>query len=460
MHLTGKQDNSADAPCDLTPLWDRAHSHLRPLPGYIPLSDDQYVACPQCGDGNAVGVLANLRFGEQGWVANAEVVYCGSCDRFSIPHSEGVAYAQQATADGLDCGATLTALDARLWSREPKVLNIEPTTRCNFACWYCVGRSMSQVDLSAADFERVLDNFPTLEVVAIVGEGEPILNKQFFRMVQLAKARGLRVLSLSNGSTFSASVVQKICEAGIDYIGISIDSTRPEVFAESRCKGDLNRVWEGIERLVRYRDRNGYRYPILGLKGTLFRHTEHELPDIVRAAKEHGIDVLESFQALNPKASYVQTYPANKKDWIADYQRIEDRIQSDTAAVAGILPSAWEFAANENLKLSNMGRPNPLRANCDEEWIYSLAKGDITPCCQIKDPLDPAWNLTRHSIKEILQDQHYEQTRFNLWNGLFPKCCEGCHKTRRSTKNSSGRQPQDHAYRHPENDLGSSGLRR
>jgi MoaA/NifB/PqqE/SkfB family radical SAM enzyme len=273
----------------------------------------------------------------------------------------------------------------------------------------------------------VLDNFPSLKMVALVGEGEPLMHKRFYEMVGIAKKRGIRVSTISNGSAFSQSVVKKICESGLDYISISIDSVDPETFAQSRIDGDLNKVWVGIERLAKYRNENGFKYPVIGLKGTLFTHTRDEMPRILSEAKEHGVDVVEAFQPLNPKKSYMNIYPPDKAALLDDYNDINARIQEGYAS--GILPSVLEFAQREQLQISSAGTRNPLRKNCDEEWIYSLLSGDVTPCCQIKDPVDPAWNIANHPLQEILKNEAYENMRFNLWNGLFLSDCEGCSKT-------------------------------
>lgn len=66
-----------------------------------------------------------------------------------------------ALGDRMDLLQTpVEAVDARLWSRTPTMINIEPTTRCNFNCWYCVGRHMEQADIRVEDFEKMLDNLP------------------------------------------------------------------------------------------------------------------------------------------------------------------------------------------------------------------------------------------------------------------------------------------------------------
>jgi len=341
------------------------------------------------------------------------VRYCFGCDRYFTSGPE----------------APVDAVDARLWSSTPTFLNIEPTTRCNFSCWYCVGRHMKQEDIRVEDFERMLDNFPTLRTIALVGEGEPLMHKGFFKMARAAVARGIRVVTLSNGSTFSSSNVRKICEAGITYISISIDSFDAATFASSRIGGKLQQVLNGIRRLRDYRDHHGYQYPKIAVKGTLFHSTQNELPRIAALAKEYGVEIFESFQVLNPMSTYVPIYPSEKIRELEDIDRVGAAITRDAPGVQTLLQPVQEFFAQEGIDIDKNGTPNGLRPGCDEQWIYSLLSGDVTPCCQIKTPISPTWNLFSHSIGEILQDRLYENTRFNLWNGFFPRYCKGCFKT-------------------------------
>ena len=427
-HLKGARKRDEN----ITALWNRCHDHLIPNEAHLALPADEFHACPLCSSPRSVHIRADLRFGPDHWQHEASVFYCFDCRSYSLPLAERERHAALAQGDGAERRSPayreLTAVDARLWSRTPTVLNLEPTTRCNFNCWYCIGRHMKQEDIDFDGFTRALDNFPTLKILALVGEGEPLLHKRFFDMVRLAKERGIRVVTISNGSPFSESVVRKLCEAEVDYISISIDSTDPATFAASRLEGDLDKVWEGIARLTKYRDANGYKYPLIGLKGTLFTHTKNEMPGIMAEAKRHGVDVVESFQALNPKTSYRKIYPVEHLALLEDYDQISEKICEGYQC--GTLPSVVELAQRENMQISNSGRSNGLRKNCDEEWLYSLLSGDVTPCCQIKTPMDEEWNIFRRSVGDILQNHHYENVRFNLWNGIFPSACEGCSKTR------------------------------
>ncbi len=410
---------------NLSAIWSACHDHLRPFKDHLPLQSDQLRSCSVCSGAAAFHVCAHLRFGETNWVEEAKVLYCPDCDNFMLEETElSDIHLKQPELSK----QPITAVEAKLWFDQPTFLNIEPTTRCNFNCWYCIGRHMKQEDINVENFAKVLDNFPTVKTIALVGEGEPLLHKGFFSMAHMAKDHGVRVMIISNGSAFSQSVIKKLCAAEIAYIAVSIDSADADTFASSRIDGELTKIWQGIERLCRYRDENGYKYPRIAVKGTLFSHTKNELPSIIEEAKRHGVDIFESFQPLNPMSTYTPIYPKDKLVELSQLDQVTAAISKDSGAAASSLQSINEFCIKEGIEIDKSGRQNGIRKNCDEQWIYSLLSGDVTPCCQIKTPIDPLWNLFDHSLTDILHEPYYQNTRFNLWNGLFPKYCEGCWK--------------------------------
>ena len=140
------------------------------------------------------------------------------------------------------------------------------------------------------------------------------------------------------------------------------------------------------------------------------------------------MDVLESFQPLNPISVYTKHYPKDKLDLLKDIDQIQKIINSEyhSLNMADRLPSAYELADRENIHISNIGNPNDIRKNCDKEWIHALISGEITPCCQIKKPLSAQLNIFKYPMKDILHNEEYENMKFNLWNGIFLHECKGC----------------------------------
>lgn len=402
---------------DITLVWQQCHPHLMPLEVSLPIEK---------GD-SAIKIVAHIRVGGSTWFEMAQITYDRRTRRFLLTDEDRRA----ALGKHIDLiNLPVDAIDARLWSKSPTMINIEPTTRCNFNCWYCVGRHMRQDDIRVENFGRMLDNFPQVKTIALVGEGEPLMHKDFFEMAQMAKDRNIRVMIISNGSAFSQSVVKQLCETEVAYVSISIDSFDPATFASSRLDGDLEKVLRGIRLLREYRDKNGFKFPKIALKGTLFSHTIDQLPAIVDLAKANGVEIFESFQALNPMKNYVRIYPEGQSPQLISKDDVAAAIDRDSHYGRKELQPMSDFLAENNIDFSKPVVNNPLRKNCDETWLYSLLSGDVTPCCQIKTPISSKWNVFENSVDQITSDLDYENIRFNLWNGIFPTYCDGCWKTR------------------------------
>ena len=403
---------------DVTEVWNRSHPHLSPLEQQT--FEGELLRCPSCGDERAIRILAHYRLGARRWVSLRSVLSCLSCHHYNLPiHELFVPWVKQVlTAQSVKP----TRIDARLWTDATECLTLEPTTVCNFDCWYCVGRHMKQEHLTYENFVKIIDGFPSIKRLQLVGEGEPLLNKRFFDMVAYAKTRGIWVSITTNGSMFTPSVVEKLCDLGLDCLQISIDSSDPERFAETRVGGDLEEIWNGIERLTTRRNERGLTRPIVLVRGTLLAETKDDLAEIVREAKKRGVDGMSVFQSLNLKESYVAIYPEDKKRHTDDAASVArsigvNRIRSELPFLAEL-----EDIGAEDLAIW----PNHLRQSCDLPSMYSQLAGDVTPCCQIKTITSPAWNLAEHGVEAVIRDEEYENMRFNLWNGVYLDTCESC----------------------------------
>ena len=407
----------------ITEIWKTCHLHLQPFVHHLSLPANQYQPCPQCHSPGAFHVLVNLDLPGAVPELPCEVLHCPACGQFFV-------------AEKLEYGGTeyslrgnIVKVDARLWNRQPSMLNIEPTTRCNLACWYCLGRHMPESDIDRSSFVKMLKNSPSVETVALVGEGEPVLHPDFFKMSQDARMHARKIVTVSNGTLLNQTNIRKMCEAGVLYISVSIDSADSQQFASSRVNGALSEVLEGIRRLRVFRDQNDYRYPKIGVKGTLFDYSQNQLIRIVEMAREHGAEIFESFQALNPKQSYCDIYPEEHLGQLETSGVVASRIVRDSRKAMKLLKPVQEFFEEESISFFDRGRENPIRRNCNETSLHLLTSGHVTSCCQVKEPICEGLDLTLMPLAEILSNSHYENLRFNLWNGIFPNACEGCSKT-------------------------------
>jgi MoaA/NifB/PqqE/SkfB family radical SAM enzyme len=270
-------------------------------------------------------------------------------------------------------------------SSEAKVVfaQIEPTTRCNFTCGFCSGRQMDQSDLALDDFDRLLESFPDLEHLELQGEGEPLLHKGFFQMARRARARGIRLSMITNGSLLSEERVAAILEVGMVAVNVSIES--PEDAAFQRIRGGrLDKVKAGIARLLAARNARGMRVPKVGFSVTVLRETIESLPQIAALYRELGMDGGATFQALSRMDAYTDVYDSEMVDQLlspeARRRFVELRQAPDIKAMMVAASSGDHFYP----EMSRRFRPEH---GCP--WVrgglYVDRHGAMTTCCMVKD---------------------------------------------------------------------------
>ena len=73
----------------------------------------------------------------------------------------------------------------------PRTLYLETTNRCDSECQTCI-RTFNTLeppkDLTLAEVQQIVEQFPVLERVVLHGIGEPLLNKQIFEIVAYLKS--------------------------------------------------------------------------------------------------------------------------------------------------------------------------------------------------------------------------------------------------------------------------------
>ena len=261
---------------------------------------------------------------------------------------------------------------------------IEPTTRCNFTCGFCSGRQMDQSDLDLADFDRLLADFPDLEHIELQGEGEPLLHKGFFEMARRARARGIRLSMITNGSLLSEERVAAILDVGIQAVNVSIESPEDKAFAKIRG-GRLDKVKAGIARLLAARDARGLDAPKVGFAVTVLKQTIDTLPQIAALYGDLGMDGGATLQPLSRMSDYSTVYDAETAAGLLnpqDEQRLW-RLIGATPALKAIMNAA----AGSRHFYQEMARRFPTEHGCP--WVkgglYVDRHGAMTTCCMIKD---------------------------------------------------------------------------
>lgn len=157
----------------------------------------------------------------------------------------------------LPTGATNGIADAL--KRPLHDLRISLLDQCNFRCPYCMPEATFNSDyeflkrqqrLSHDEIFRIAAAATTLGVSKLrLTGGEPLLDKSIAGLIErLAALPGVEDLALTTNGMLLAPLAQKLADAGLHRVTISLDSVASEVFENmSGGRGDLHRVLAGIE---------------------------------------------------------------------------------------------------------------------------------------------------------------------------------------------------------------------
>ena len=256
----------------------------------------------------------------------------------------------------------------------PARADIEPTSFCNYRCPHCPSTdgAFPRAHLSLADFSRLLDQLPTVYRIKLVGLGEPLLNPDFFGLVQEARRRRVRVLTTTNGSVLGEETRRQLLTCGLNHLNISVDAADPETHARLRPGSDLERISQGIAALVRERGRR--RSPVIRVWHVIQRESAPQIPALVQRCAEWGVDgLLCTAKLTNFGSESLERVVAERRVLGQDLQRV--------------LPEARRLALAANLEFRCPDAPPPPRKPAEGRpcrWPWGrtaiTVRGDVAPC--------------------------------------------------------------------------------
>ena len=107
------------------------------------------------------------------------------------------------------------------------ILSWNTTNKCNLKCNHCYRDSGKEVkgELSTEEAKTLIDQISKANFkIIIFSGGEPLMREDIFELINYAAKAGLKPVLGTNGTLISREIAQKLKEAGISTIGISLDS--------------------------------------------------------------------------------------------------------------------------------------------------------------------------------------------------------------------------------------------
>src|SRR4051794_21704302 len=316
----------------------------------------------------------------------------------------------------------------------PRELQLEVTSACNLRCAMCLVRYRPPVNKAdgAMDlnlFYRLLDEVPGVQRLTLQGLGEPLLHPGLLDMIVAGRARGARVGFNSNGTLLTADAAQRLVEAGLDWLHVSLDGATAATYEAIRERARLRTVLRNIEGLVHAKRWAGSTTPHTRLVFVAMRRNVSELPVLVRLAGSLGVDEV---RVQNLSHDFADTDPNGSYQEIGEYARSE-ALSPDDDLVASAFAQARVEADRTGVtvrlpELVARSHP-PTTPGCTWPWdsAYITSSGVVQPCCMVMgDDRVALGRLAEQSFADIWAGPAYVDFRRRLLGGQPPDVCRGC----------------------------------
>ena len=206
-------------------------------------------------------------------------------------------------------------------TQEKKILKVTANFngQCNLECKMCHIWKMENGYYNKNEFWKnaEIDFFPYIKEIELLS-GEPFIQKDTYKLIDV-------ISSLNNDCFWSfttnahwklnATVMKSLDKINIKNIIISIDSLKPEAFAEIRKGGSLKKLMQTIDDLLEYEKNRllNNKSPLgLTLHFTAMRENFLEALDIISFCEEKGLR--HSFKTLlTPEPLSVLTLPYEER---------------------------------------------------------------------------------------------------------------------------------------------------
>ncbi len=139
------------------------------------------------------------------------------------------------------------------FGRQIHYLRISLTDHCNLRCVYCMPEDMvfrPNAELMQDDEILLLVKlFARLgfDKIRLTG-GEPTVRAHVVDLVRgIAGTPGIRSLSMTTNGVLLSRLAERLKEAGLQRVNISIDTLDPQKFKRLTRWGSMESVWEGIQ---------------------------------------------------------------------------------------------------------------------------------------------------------------------------------------------------------------------
>jgi MoaA/NifB/PqqE/SkfB family radical SAM enzyme len=275
----------------------------------------------------------------------------------------------------------------------PILAQIVPMRRCNLACAYCNEFDKVSDPVPLATVEAWLDKLAELrtEVVTLSG-GEPMLHPDVDAIIAGIRQRGMIAGLITNGYFLQRERIERLNDAGLQYLQISIDNVRPDDVSQKSLA-----VLDG--KLANLAAHARFQVNVNAVLGSGCAHPEDALV-IARRARELGFST--SIGIIHDGSGHLQPLASR------------ERVVYDEVARIGRGAYTRINAFQRNLI---SGLPNAWKCRAGARYLYICEQGLVHYCSQQRGY--PGIPLADYGVADIVRE-------FGTVKPCAPYCTIGC----------------------------------
>jgi len=287
--------------------------------------------------------------------------------------------------------------------------------RCNYDCVMCdlklrdrELRSRGLTEFDTTRMKGILDEFAALGIsgVGFTG-GEPLIRKDIFELLAYTKRLGMISHLNTNGSLVNDQVAERIIEAKVDSVNVSLDGASAQTHDTIRgVEGAFELATAAVRRLAALRGKKGA-LPRLKTVTVLQESNVDEVKDIITLAVSLGVDCVE-FIPRQPFRMDADRQPPGesaflqKMDEVCAYllerQQGEVKIENSPGQIRGIGRWLREMAS-------------PVRCSAAYNSYTVDCFGEIYPCLPWANWRKAVGNMSETGLREFWYSSPYNRIR-------------------------------------------------
>jgi MoaA/NifB/PqqE/SkfB family radical SAM enzyme len=122
-------------------------------------------------------------------------------------------------------------------TKHPFLVHIIPMRRCNLDCGYCNEYDDMSKPVPLAEMKKRLDILADMGTSMItISGGEPLMHPELEEVIRHIRRRGIYAGMITNGFLLSKERIEKLNDAGLEFLQISIDNVVPDEVSKKSLK--------------------------------------------------------------------------------------------------------------------------------------------------------------------------------------------------------------------------------